>query len=623
MGGYKGKVAFVDLTAGKIMEEEIPESTYRSFLGGAGLGARILYEHMKPGVDPLGPDNILGLLPGILSGTTVPMATKYSVMAKSPLTNTWGDANSGGLIGAELKATGYDALFFTGKAAKPVYVFVNDDGIEIRDANHLWGKDTIETVEQLIQDTGEKRIRVSCIGPAGEGCSLISSIVTDNCRVAGRSGIGAVMGSKMLKAVAVKGSQKVELADKDRYDQLRKETLDHLSKLDDLPFLGGLSKMGTCGGPLGLVPMGASPIKNWSLAGKEAFPEYEKTGGESILKYQLRKAGCGNCHINCGGVVNVKEGPYATEGRKPEYETLAAFGSMLANSDGESIIKANDICDRLGLDTISAGAVIAFAMECYEKGVIGKEETAGIELTWGNAPAVIAMLEKIGARDGLGDVLADGVKRASERIGKGSEEWAIHVHGQEPGYHDPRLFDLRGLGYITGAAPGRHMVSGSSIRLEQEGKLGPYPELQRPEDEDELTKKGKINAIGVSYNVAFSDTGLCLFALSSGSNVPLADIISAVTGWDFTAAELLNAGKRTVTLRQAFNIREGLRAKDFSLPGRIGEPAASGPLKGQKVDFDAIRQSFFKAMDWDPETGVPSSQCLSELGLESLVGKLG
>ena len=620
MHGYKGKVVFIDLTEGKVVKEELPETIYRSYLGGVGLGVRIIYERMKPGIDPLGPDNILGLVPGLLNGTRTPMSNKYTVLAKSPLTHTWGDANSGGFFGPALKAAGYDGLFFTGKAAKPIYVFINDNDIEIRNAEHLWGKDTIETIEMLTQETGKKGIGIACIGPAGEHRSLISSVVTDQTRVAGRSGVGAVMGSKMLKAVAVKGSSTMVIRDDEKFDQLRKETLEHLRNLDNLPFLNNLSKVGTCGGPLGLVPIGATPIKNWSLSGKEAFPDYEKIGGENITKYQLRKAGCGNCPINCGGIVSVKDGPYATEGRKPEYETLAALGAMLLNSDGESIIKANDMCDRFGLDTISTGSVIAFVMECYEKGIISKEETGGIELTWGNSSAMIAMLEKIAKREGLGEVLADGVQKASYRIGKGSENWAIHVHGQEPGYHDPRFYVYRGLGYITGAAPGRHMVSQASIRLDQEGKLGPYFELQKPEVSDDLEQKGKIHAMGESYNQAFSDCGMCLFALSTGSNLRLADIISAFTGWDITAAELLTIGKRTLTLRQSFNIREGLRARDFNLPDRIGQPPASGPLKGRRIDFNAVRKSYFNAMDWDSETGVPSHKCLVGLSLEELVG---
>jgi aldehyde:ferredoxin oxidoreductase len=413
------------------------------------------------------------------------------------------------------------------------------------------------------------------------------------------------MGSKNLKAVALRGTGSIQVADRSRFDQLRSDTLAHLRDVDHLPFIKMLSSTGTCSGPLGLVPAGASPIKNWSLIGEKAFPDYGKIAGENILKYQLKKAGCGNCPVNCGGLVRIKEGPYATEGRKPEYETLAAFGTMLMNNSAESIIKANDLCDRYGIDTISAGSALAFAMECYEKGIIGKKETGDIELTWGNPSAILAMLEKIGRREGFGDVLADGVERAAKRIGKGADQYAIHIHGQEPGYHDPRVFSLRGLGYIVNPSPGRHMITMASIRLEGEGQLGVYPELKRPEADDESEKIGKIHALASSYSQAFANSGMCLFAITAGSKFPLVEFISAATGWDFTPDEAIMAGKRSLTFQQAFNIREGLMPKDFNLPERIAGPPTMGPFAGRVIDFNALRRSYFKAMGWDPETGSP------------------
>ncbi len=612
MAGYAGQVVFVDLTSGSITKEPLPEKVYRRFIGGAGLGAKVLYERMKAGVDPLGPDNMLGILPGLLNGTGTPMATKYTVVTKSPLTLTWGDANSGGFFSSELKAAGYDAIFFTGAASQPVYLLINDATIEVKSAAHLWGKNTRETVEALVNETGDKRLRVACIGPSGESRSLISSIITDDGRAAARSGVGAVMGSKHLKAVAVRGSAKLDIANPAELSRLRSETLTHLRDVDQLPFIKVLSGPGTCAGPLGLMPVGASPIKNWSLIGDKAFPDYVKIAGENIMKYQLRKAGCGNCPINCGGIVSVKEGPFATEGRKPEYETIAAFGTMLLNSDAESIIKANDLCDLYGLDTISTGTALALAMECYDRGIIGKDETDGIDLTWGNASAILAMLEKIGRREGLGGILADGVERAAKRIGKGADQYAVHVHGQEPGMHDPRLFPLRGLGYIANPAPGRHMTALASIRLEGEGRLATYPGVQRPEADNQLEKSGKIHALGSSYSQAFGNSGLCLFALSGGSNIPLVEFISAATGWDFTASEAISAGRRSLSLQQAFNMRQGLTAREFTLPARIAGPPAMGPYSGRIVNFDALRKSYYAAMGWDIETGNPSAESLAE-----------
>ena len=284
---------------------------------------------------------------------------------------------------------------------------------------------------------------------------------------------------------------------------------------------------------------------------------------------------------------------------------------MLLNSNAESIIKANEVCDLYGIDTISAGTALAFAMECYEQGIIGKEETGGIELTWGNPSAILAILGKIVRREGFGDVLADGVERAARQIGKGTEKYAVHVHGQEPGFHDPRLFPLRGLSYVVNPTPGRHMTSSASIRLEREGKLAIYPDLQRPEVNDEVEKRGKIHALASSYSQTFINSGMCLFALTAGTNFPLVEFIRAATGWDFTVVEAIGAGKRSLSLQQAFNIREGLTRRDFILPARIASPPVIGPFSGKIIDFDALRQSYYEAMGWDSETGDPSKECLT------------
>ncbi len=616
--GYTGKILVIDLTSGSVEEELLPEATYRNFIGGAGLGARILYERMKPNVDPLGSENMLGFIPGLLSGTQVPMASKCSVVTKSPLTDTWGDANSGGFFGRELKAAGYDAIFFTGLSAKPVYLWVQDGRAEIRDATHLWGKDTSQTEEIMHREIGDKQVRIARIGPAGESLSLIASVVFDRGRVAARSGVGAVMGAKKLKAVAVRGTRKPQIANITQFNRLRKDTIEHLR---DMSSLKSLSVYGTTIGLLKSVPQGVAPLKNWSLMGAEAFPDHTKIAGENILKYQLRKSGCGNCPVNCGGIASVKEGPYTTiEGRRPEYETIAAFGLMCLNSNAESIIRASDICERYGIDTMSAGATIAFAMECYERGIIGKEETGGIELTWGNAPAMVAMLEQMVRREGLGEVLADGVARAAMQIGRGAEKYAMHVHGQEVGFRDSRIPPIRGLGYISNATPGRHMPQSASTKFEKEGVLWPYSEVKAPKDEDEYARQGKIHALAGSYSQAVSDSGVCYFAISG--NIPLVEFISAVTGWDFTVAEAITVGKRIMTLRQAFNIREGLKAKDFSFPERLTKPPTVGSFAGHSIDFNKLRASYHKAMGWDAETGYPSKQCLIELGLQELVGIL-
>lgn len=581
MSGYMGKILFIDLTAGSIGEETLSESIYRDFIGGEGLGAKIVYERQVGKVDALGAENILGFVTGLLTGCGVPSASRLAVVTKSPLTGTWGDANVGGFFGHELKASGYDAIFFKGIAPHPVYLLLTQSNIELRDASHLWGKDTTDSMEILRQETGDPAIRVACIGPAGEVASLISSIIMEG-RAAARSGVGAVMGAKKLKAIVVKGKKRVPVADSEAIKRMRRNITRDMRESDDF-MMKMVREHGTCGGFSECITSGEAPIKNWSLAGVEAMPTHSKLHGESITKYQLRKTGCAGCPIACGGIVKVDKGPYqVTETRKPEYETLVSFGAMCLNDNVESVIKANDICERYGIDTMSAGTTIAFAMECYERGIISKHDTEGIELTWGNAAAILSMLQKMAKREGFGAVLADGVKRAAERIGRGAEEIAVHVHGQEVPYHDPRMMPNMGTMCISDPTPARHT---------------------------RYTKDTK-------YHEVFVACGGCVFVKRS---LPLVDLISAATGWDFTAAELLVTGERIQTLRQAFNIREGLYPQDFYLPPKLQEPLTHGPLKGVPVDFAVLRKAYYEAMNWDPETGEPSKERLQELGLGEII----
>ncbi len=621
-GGYTGKILFIDLTSGSIEEETLPETIYRSFLGGEGLGVRILYQRMKPKIDPLGSENIIGFAAGVLTGTPVPMASRYIVFTKSPLTNAWGQANSGGYFGSELKAAGYDAVFFTGISPKPVYLLINKGKAELRDAAHLWGRDTTETEEILHQELGDRAVRVACIGPSGESLSLIAAVINDKGRAAGRCGVGAVMGAKRLKAIAVKGTRKMTIAEPNRFRALREGCLKDLRESKGLK---GLKTYGTCETLSIWAAIGEAPIKNWSLNGREVFPNADKISDANVTKYQVRKFACSRCPIGCGGIVSVGKGPYALiKGHKPEYETLASFGTMCLNDDVESIIKANDICNRYGLDTISAGTTIAFAIECYEQGIIGNRETEGIELTWGNAPAIVAMLGKIARREGFGGVLADGVKKAAEQIGGDAQQYAIHVFGQEPGCRDARLVPSRGIGYIADPAPGRHTGGTAQVMFEKGGILGPYPEFQAAQKElKDSQDRGKFYAIANKYHAMADSSGLCIMALGAGT-FPLVEFVSAVTGWDFTVEEALAIGHRVQTLRQAFIIREGISPKEFSLPERMSSVPSTGPLAGITRDFESLRSSYYAAMGWETQgvkTGHPLEQTLRELGLQDLVAE--
>lgn len=623
LGGYAGKILFVDLTSGNIREESPAESLYRDFIGGVGLGAGILYENIKPNADPLGPDNMLGFCTGPLTATPTPSSGRFMVVTKSPLTGAWADSNSGGSFGPELKAAGYDAVFFSGISPRPVYLLLSDGKTELRDASDLWGMDTNKTEDRLQQELNVPGLKVVCIGPAGEKCSLISAIIHDKGRAAGRSGVGAVMGSKKLKAVAVKGSNKIHIADPDRL-KIARESL--VKDLKDGPFPQILAKAGTGGGLSHLVSVHDSPLKNWSQSGLENMPTCVNLDGANMDRYKLKGYGCKSCVVRCGAIVKVEEGPFATDDHvhRPEYETLAGLGTLCMNDNVESVIRGNEICNLFGLDTIAAGNAIAFAMECYENGLITQEDTDGIDLTWGNPEAVITMLEKMGRREGFGALLADGSEKAAKHIGKGSEEYAMHVHGQGLPYHDPRTNPSQGTGYIADANPSRHMDTLATIPLEQGRSAATDPALQVPELEvyGDYTSKGPMYAIGAQFSQLFNSCGLCAL-LMTGNSTPLAELVSAVTGWDFNWQEGLRAGHRIQTLRQAFNARDGLLPDHFKLPKRLTLPRPVGPSPNTGIDFESLRSGYFAAMGWDLKSGKPYPHTLIELGLDKLVDDLG
>lgn len=616
LGGYAGKILFVDLTTGKAKEESPPESLYRDFIGGTGLGVRILYERMKPKADPLGPENILGFVTGPLTATPTPGSGRFTVVTKSPLTGAWADANAGGFWGPELKWAGYDGVFISGASPKPVYLLISGGKTEIRDASHLWGKDANETDDIIQQELGKPQARVACIGPAGEACSLISGIVNERGRIAARSGVGAVMGSKRLKAVVVRGDKKkISVAEPEKLKSVREV---FTKRLKNSKFHQGLTAAGTGGGTSFLLSIGDCPTKNWNSTGTESMPTCTNLDAANMDKYKLNSYGCHACPVRCGAIIQVKEGPFATKGEvhRPEYETLAALGALCLNDSVESVIRANEICNLYGLDTMAVGNVIAFAMECYENGLIGKKDTGGIELAWGNAAAVVALTEKIAKREGFGAVLADGVEKAAERIGKGAEKYAMHVHGHRLPYHDPRNSPSKGTIYMSDAQPAAHMDTEGTGMLEQGIALGFDPRLQpsRLEVYGDYSSKGPMYVTGAAYYQLLSSAGLCAIYTIAFA-VPVAELIAPVTGWDFGWEEGLKAGRRILTLRQAFNAREGLSPAEFQLPERVTAPQSVGPAAGAKIDFEALKRGYFKAMGWDIKTGKPHRQTLIDLGL--------
>ncbi len=615
LNGYMGKMLNVDLTTGKIENEYLDEKLCREFIGGYGIGARILFSRQKAGVDALGPDNILGIATGPFTGTPALSGTRYMVMSKSPLTGGWGDANSGGYFGAYLKFSGYDMVFFRGISEKPVYLLIDNGKAELRDAAHLWGKDTMETEHILKSELG-RDTEIACIGPSGESLSCIAAIV-NRIRTAARSGLGAVMGSKRIKAVAVKGRMNVPLADENACRNLREKYTAQLGghivwlKPTGTPFLTSIG-----------VESGDSPVKNWGGVGIVDFPDFKSIGDSAVIERRERKFACYQCPIGCGGYMKAGSGEYKYKAgvRMPEYETLAMFGTNCLNSNIESIIMAEDICDRYGIDTISAGATIAMAIESYENGLLTKSDTDGIEMTWGNHRSIVAMTEKIARREGFGVVLADGVRIAAERIGKGTDKFAMHVGGQELPAHDPKQSYNYALGYRLDPTPGRHFV-GSELSMGPSHPPGLLPEFEHKS----FSGRGEARKIGNNFHHALVCAGMCLFVYWAFPSVsPVAEFMRAVTGWDVTTEELLKTGERICNIRHAFNLREGLNPLQFKVPDRVLgiPPQKGGPLSGVTIDEDTLLREYLAAVDWDIKTAKPSKKKLLELGLEDVSREL-
>ncbi len=610
--GFMGKMLFVDLSKKKLKDEELDEKTARHYLGGFGLGAKVLFERQKPGVDPLGPDAMLGLTTGMLTGTDAIGGSRYVMVGKSPLTGGWGDANSGGNVGPQLKFAGYDAVFFSGISDKPVYLFIDNGKAEIRDASHLWGKDTFETHDILREELG-KDTEIACIGPAGEKVSLIAAIMNNKGRAAGRSGLGAVMGSKKLKAIALKGNMEIPVANKQAAKEMRKRHLGNMG-----PMVKFMQDFGTCGMFEMCAKIDDAPTKNWAGTAEVDMPDYEKIGGKYVIAQQERRYGCWRCPIACGGIMKAGTGEFKWDAgaHKPEYETQAMFGSNLLNNDIDTIIKANDICNRYGLDTISTGATIAFAMECYENGLITKEDTGGMEINWGDKKMIISLLEKVAEREGFGDLLADGVKIAAERIGKGSEHYAMHVGGQEIPAHDSRGGHGFAIAYCSEPTPARHTMSGE----------GPNPPGLMPEfDRESYKGRGEPHKLGSCFSNAYNAAGLCMICYGDGyGHIDyFIEAMKTISGWDFDKEEITKTGQRVDTMRLAFNIREGIHMP-FQLPDRmLGKPTKTvGPRAGVTMEMSDLYEEYYQAMGWDPKTGKPTKETLEELGMDFVAKEL-
>ena len=615
--GYFGKILVVNLSNESFEEIELTEDYYRQYFGGYGLASRLLYEKITPKISALSPEAIFGFFPGLFTSSMVPFTGRYMIAGKSPLTGTWGDSNSGGYFGPEIRKCGYDGILIEGAADSPKYISIIDDVKEILDATDLWGLDCMETEDKLRNKYGA--VKVACIGPSGEKLSLISGIVNDMGRIAGRSGFGAVMGSKKLKALVLKGSKKLQIADKNKLKMLvtnyNKEITTDKSSIE---------KWRTFGTTADNVPsgqVGDSPVKNWGGNTDDDFPveRLQKISGEEILKYKQKDYGCFSCPLQCGAIMKVDE-LGIEETHLPEYETCAAFGSVLLNDDLMSIFRLNDLCNRAGIDTISAGITIGFALECYENGIINKDDTEGLELTWGNSEVIVKLLKKIIARDGIGDLLADGCKVASEKIGKGSGKYAMHSMGQELPMHNPKVYSSLGSTYAFDPTPGRHTAASLQWWVDSpiaEGNL--FEGFTLPKGFEILgnNRFEAMKKVAAIYQ-STSSLGMCWFSWMIDQPYPLIKFLKAVTGWDISMEELIKAGLRIQALRQAFTLREGIKILENRMPGRtIGDPPFErGPLKGKTVDYITEYKGYCEKMGWNPENGVPLKDTLIDLNLE-------
>lgn len=617
--GTAARILRVDLASGQTEVESPEDDVYLTYLGGYGLGSYLLYKMQPAGADPLGPENTLGFFAGLLTGTGGITSNRYVVVAKSPKTGAWGDANSGGTFGPVMKAAGLDGILVTGQSPTPVYLLYREGKAEILPADDWWGLDTAETDDRVAELYGPHAC-AAVIGPAGEKMSLLSCVINEKYRAAGRSGLGAVMGSKRLKAVVVVGDGNfdVPIADAQGYKQAMAR---HREFLKTQPRWAVMRQYGTCGSMAGLLAKGDTPTKNWAGVGERDFPTVKKISDDAVIAIEKKKYACWRCPIACGGLTEVAEGPFAAAGHKPEYETLGAFGSMCLNDDLASINLCNDICNRAGLDTISTGSSVAFAIECFENGLVSLDDTGGIELRWGNAEAIVRLTRAIAAREGFGAVLADGTGRAAERIGRGAEQYAMQVGGEELPMHDPRLVPGIATSYKMDATPGRHTQISTWIL---ELGSGPPDLVEQPQPQHHYPGKGEAHARINNYFHAAQSAGMCMFALLTLKPDALTDSLTYVTGQRFTLDDVLLSGARIAALRTAFNHREGVRNIDFRLPDRvIGRPPLdAGPTEGRSLDIDAQVQDYLAAMGWDAHTGAPTKETLLKLGLDFVASGL-
>jgi aldehyde:ferredoxin oxidoreductase len=607
---YFERVLFVDLTARRSWVETVESARLQPTLSGVGLGTKLLYDHLPAGAQPLSPENVLVYAPGVFAGTPVAASSKHAIVSKSPLTGMVGDSLSGSFWSHTLRRAGYDALVVTGRADSLVYLFIHDDQVRIQPADHLAGLDTSATEDTLRSELGSDEVSVSSIGLAGERQVRFACVANDQGRVAGRTGLGAVMGSKNLKAVAVRGSRAIRVADIEALEPLAL----NLARRCQGPATQKYRELGTVTNLLVLERLGALPTRNYR---ETTFDGAESVSGEYLnRRYVRRVIACAGCPVACEHIAAVNDGPNAGAQCRVDYEPLYAMSSLWGVADLSASIRAIGTAGQLGMDAISAGATVAWAMECFERGVLTRDDFDGLEPRFGNADAAIALLGKIARREGIGDLLAEGTKRAADQVGQGSLDYAMQVKGMEMAGYDPRSLKTMGLGYAVGTrgachnrSPGYSPDTGGLVdRFVGEADRGPI-----------LVDLENQAAVFDSLGVCKFIRGVFEDFYSEG-----AELYRVVTGLDMSPEMLRTTGDRVCNLKKAFNIREGWTKADDWLPERVfRDPIPSGPGQGVRMKEEELRimiQAYYAARGWTPDGFIPAAK-LAALGLEDMVGK--
>ena len=617
--GYNGKILHVDLTNGTWEVEEPEEKWYRTYMGGSAFASYYLLKMVQPGIDPLSANNVLVFATSVICGAPISGYNRFTVAAKSPLTGCFGESEAGGYFGPELKFAGFDAIVIKGKASKPVYLFVRNGNIEIRDATDIWGLDNHKTLEKLKAALADKKIRAATIGPAGERLVRFANVSNDLEHFNGRTGMGCVMGSKNLKAVVARGRNKPQLSDAKRVGEIARW---HNQRIKSHPPNVGLANMGTPGLVKGLNASGILPTRNFKFG---TFDQWEKISWDSLKKEIYHSAGtCYMCSVKCKRRVQSDDEVYPLDKRfgGPEYESIGALGSNVKNGNLKAIAYATQLCNLYGMDTVSAGNMAAFVMECYEAGIIKSSDLNGRTAEWGDEDLICWLVKQVGERQGIGDILAEGSVRAAQKIGKGAEKYALHIKGSDLPLHDGRGKSGMAMGFALSSTGADHVETPHDVAFQGEGynalsAVG-ITEAIRPLDTDEdKVRFFKVGQLSWGINNLLSICNFCSVPIHAMTFHNLVESVRAITGWDTSLFELLRASERSMVMSRLFNVREGFGAKDDRVIDQWHEPMPDGPLAGKKIDRSEFKQAinlYYQMMGWDDE-GRPTPAKLAELSL--------